>query len=406
MKNVKACILPFMQHVLFFGTHPLLSLAEAKSVIGGEKPRIIGQEAAIFDRDSWDSVVLQNRLAGTVKLGDVLFSCPLSELTPETLVRQLLTVRRPSGKCVFAIQAFGGSPEARHILEKLAIPVKRAFQQEGFAVRWFRGEHGDVSPAAVAKLELTTDGFDISFLLEEKTVSVALTTQVQNADAWSLRDFGRPVRDARNGMLPPKLARLMVNLLGRDGLVLDPFCGGGTVLMEGLLLGHPVMGSDSDHGQIEGSRTNLRWLASQGLISGEERDAVRLTVSSAQKIGTHLSGVRVDGIVTEGFLGDPKSGKEAMPALQREKERVEMIWRESLRAWTTFVQPGTRIVCCWPVYASAHGVLAVDMRPELEELGYRVIDPLAGWKEKPATLVYAREDQHVRRTIVVLEKMA
>lgn len=403
-----------MEHVLFFGTHPLLSLAEAKAVIGGTAPRMIGQEAVIFERDDWDGAVLQNRLAGTVKVGDVLFSVPLKELTPEMLAEKLLEMRRPSGKCVFAIQAFGGSPEDRRELERYAIPLKRAFQAHDFSVRWFRGEHGDVSPAAVAKLHLTTDGFDVSFLLEGKTVSVALTTHVQDADAWSLRDFGRPVRDARNGMLPPKLARLMVNLTGltmdsrlrgNDTILLDPFCGGGTILMEGLMLGHNMMGSDIDHAQIEGSRKNLQWLASQGIISAEERDATRLTVSSAQKIGTHLSGIHVGGIVTEGFLGDPKSGKEPMQTLERERDRVSTLWRESLTAWASFVKSGTRIVCCWPVYASAHGVRAVDLRPELETLGYKWIDALAGWKEKPATLVYAREDQHVRRTIAVLEKV-
>lgn len=401
-----------MQHVLFFGVHPLLSLAEAKAVVGGDAPRVIGQEAVIFDRDAWDGAALQNTLAGTVKIGDVLFSTTLSELTPELLVEQLLAVRRPSGKCVFAIQAFGGSPEARRVLEKLAIPVKRAFQEQDLSVRWFRGEHGDVSPAAVAKLELTTNGFDVSFLLEGKTVSVALTTHVQNADAWSLRDFGRPVRDAKNGMLPPKLARLMVNLCVPRSLgeprafhLLDPFCGGGTVPMEASLLGYHMIASDIDHMQVEATRTNLRWMVAQGLLADDEAKDIRLTVSSAQKIGTHLSGVPVDGVVTEGFLGDPKSGKELVQTLQHEKARVEGIWRESLQAWTTFLKPGARIVCAWPVYVSVHGVVAVDLRPELAELGYRWIDPLVGWKEKPATLVYAREDQHVRRTIAVLEKV-
>ena len=59
----------------------------------------------------------------------------------------------------------------------------------------------------------------------------------------------KPYRDMRRGMLPPKLARSLVNLaIGAkspsDMTILDPFCGTGTVLMEAMLLGTHVVGTD------------------------------------------------------------------------------------------------------------------------------------------------------------------
>ena len=35
---------------------------------------------------------------------------------------------------------------------------------------------------------------------------------MQDFEQWGARDYGRPSRDAVRGMLPPKLARMMVNL--------------------------------------------------------------------------------------------------------------------------------------------------------------------------------------------------
>ena len=59
-------------------------------------------------------------------------------------------------------------------------------------------------------------------------------------------------------MIPPKLARTMINLaVGENDpksiTVFDPFCGTGTILMEGLMVGVTVMGSDLDHEAVHGA---------------------------------------------------------------------------------------------------------------------------------------------------------
>src|SRR5581483_12120222 len=41
---------------------------------------------------------------------------------------------------------------------------------------------------------------------------IARTTEVQDIDSYTLRDRGRPKRDARVGMMPPKLAQIIINL--------------------------------------------------------------------------------------------------------------------------------------------------------------------------------------------------
>ena len=61
--------------------------------------------------------------------------------------------------------------------------------------------------------------------------------------------------------LPPKLARCMVNLARPkdDSVVLDPFCGSGSILIEAGLIGCRVLGSDVRDLMARGCLLNLRF---------------------------------------------------------------------------------------------------------------------------------------------------
>jgi len=62
--------------------------------------------------------------------------------------------------------------------------------------------------------------------------------------------------------LHPKLARAMVNLTGAmpGEMLLDPFCGIGSILMEASLLGINSIGIDIMYKWIEGASINLHWI--------------------------------------------------------------------------------------------------------------------------------------------------
>ena len=95
--------------------------------------------------------------------------------------------------------------------------------------------------------------------------------------------------------MPPKLARCMVNLAQPKAgeLVLDPFCGTGSMLIEAGLIGCRVVGFDAQKRMIRGSLRNLTFY-------GVQPDG--LAVADAQ----HLPLTRVDCIVT-----DPPYGRSS-----------------------------------------------------------------------------------------------
>ncbi|KYK20935.1 hypothetical protein AYK25_04120 [Thermoplasmatales archaeon SM1-50] len=70
-----------------------------------------------------------------------------------------------------------------------------------------------------------------------------------------LRPFLAPVT------LHPKIARALVNLsiVKKQGILLDPFCGTGGILLEAALIGIPVIGSDIEKKMINGCRKNLEF---------------------------------------------------------------------------------------------------------------------------------------------------
>ncbi|MCW4037592.1 MAG: TRM11 family methyltransferase [Candidatus Bathyarchaeota archaeon] len=75
--------------------------------------------------------------------------------------------------------------------------------------------------------------------------------------------------------MPPKLARCMVNLARAPSgcLVLDPFCGAGSILLEAGAVGCRVVGSDVDDVMVEGCSRNLKYfrIPFDGLLVGDAR---------------------------------------------------------------------------------------------------------------------------------------
>lgn len=122
------------------------------------------------------------------------------------------------------------------------------------------------------------------------TAGVFKTIWVQDFEAWNLRDYGRPAVEAHIGMLPPKVARQMINIAGGK-TILDPFCGVGTILIESLVTGRQAIGSDINPKQIARTQKNLEWF-------GEKAE---LFIWDARKISEKVPSV--DAIVTEADLG-------------------------------------------------------------------------------------------------------
>ena len=386
-----------MKHFLLFGIHPELSLAEARAVLGKGVEPWMGS-MALVDSPAFDGAAIQERLGGVVKLGEVvaeLETSNVSELAAQ--IADQIEARPRADRVLFGL-TLAGTPKDKDNFKKLPIELKRALQGRGRGVRWVTGDNGNISPAAIAKLELTTEGYDFVIAIDKKKIAICLTTNVQNADAWSERDYGRPFRDAKTGMLPPKLARMMVNLSRMNaGVLLDPFCGGGTVLMEAAMMFPKAefIGSDIDAKQVSGTKRNFEWLKSKNFVA--QNIEPKLLTSPAQKLDAQLDAGSVDVIVTEGYLGKPLQDAETDLALQTNKREVETVWNEALPALGKLLKNGGSLVCVWPSFVAGKGLINTGADAAAAKAGLvRVAGPLP----------YGRADQRLVRNLFVYEKKA
>lgn len=386
-----------ISHFLIFGSHPELSQAEAEAIFQ-EKPTTVIDMVGLFARESWDGAQIQNQLGGTVKLGDIVAIMPIDRLDARVMA-DLIEQRPRHARILFGMTLVGNAKTHK----QLPIQTKKELVKRGKSARWVTGDHGLIAPAAVTKLCLTDEGYDFVIIFDRDRVHVGLTTHVQNADAWSLRDFGRPFRDAKTGMLPPKLARIMVNLAvnGRDkSILLDPFCGSGTILMEAALLGvRHIFGSDINETQIRGCGMNMDWLVSEGFLTTNERANIRLFPANVEQLHERLPSdldAPVNTIVTEGYLGKPLQGNESIMVLETQKREIEDLWRKSLRAFCRILPVDGMVVCIWPAYLVGKKTIAVDLTQELKNLGFSLVHPI---------MDYSRSGQHLKRRVVVLRKI-
>ena len=207
----------------------------------------------------------------------------------------------------------------------------------------------------------------------------AKTVWVQDFEDWNKRDYGRPVVDAHTGMLPPKVARMMINvaLSGKreeKSVILDPFCGVGTILAEALILGANVIGSDINQRQIEKTQKNLEWFKNNYKLLIIN---YKLFCSDARKISTKIQ--NVDAIVTEPYLGPDRI--------------LENLYLTCFEDWKKVLKPGRKVVIVLPSFGSD------------DSLVKKVIDKVTaiGYILEAGPFSYFRPQAMVKRNICVFK---
>ncbi|HEV2352761.1 MAG TPA: hypothetical protein VGR89_00825, partial [Puia sp.] len=139
------------------------------------------------------------------------------------------------GKHQVAVSAYAKQINAQ-TLRAMGMELKRNLRQTG-SVRLVLPKAGTAVSAAELKFNKVIEhGFELAVVTDGRDLVIGRTVSVQDVDWYSKRDYGRPVRDAKVGMMPPKLAQMLVNTT-HSNLVWDPFCGTGQTIQEALLIG-------------------------------------------------------------------------------------------------------------------------------------------------------------------------
>lgn len=428
-----------MQYAFVLGRVFTLSLAELLQVLAQLKKEIkiveASYEVLIVDTpEQLDTERLQKQLGGTIKIlkiVDVLKKREQDSINfalknyfkPSKIRTEFL--KNKSGKIQFGVSVYLLDPEVQAFgeVKRVGMFIKRAMQDSGASIRLVLPEYNSLSLASVVvtKNLLLEKGAEICILAGKESVYTAKTLRVQDFEDYGRRDYQRPIRDERQGMIPPKVAQVMLNLVNANNgdTLLDPFCGIGTILQEGILLGFKMLGTDINKQAITGSEKNLEWFRNRYKISPgkyhlDAFDAreVSVVVDKLKLIGAFKE---IKGIVSEGYLGPMYSEFPKMSDVEKNFTELQSLYEDSLKEFAKFLPSKARIVLCVPAYKK--GRTDYVLFPSLDfvkNLGYNVVDivPEKIAKTMPflqitdrKTAIYDRKDQIVAREIVIFEKI-
>lgn len=393
-----------MKYFFVLGNNPTLSIAEITSVFSGS-PEIISNQLFILNsQENIQALEVIKRLGGTIKIGIINSQADKRDYR-KILKNILLIIKKKEiiGKFKFGISCY----DVKTIKEKgLGLDIKRSLQEEGINCRWVTSSEATLSSVVVEQNNLTSKGIEIILIETNNKILIGQTLAVQPFKELSFRDYGRPARDDLSGMIPPKLAQIMINLanINPDKTILDPFCGSGTILTEAMLMGYKnLIGSDISEKAINATKININWIKNNYQLSITN---YKLFNTSAMQISKYVQPKSIDAIITEPYLG-PQRGKIE---IKQVLEELNNLYSKALIEFDKILKSDGCIVMIWPIFCLHQKQNHIN--PLLNN--FKIINPLPlelfnNKKIKLTdrnTIIYGRPNQIVWREIVVLKKLS
>lgn len=462
-----------MQSVLILGRQPALGLAELESLYGAAKLRPIGDSsrgtgnggelnhggrdngsginasasqakpAVIVDVDP--CLLAFDRLGGSVKFAKLLTTLDTTHWRQieAFLVKVAPGHSRtmPAGKLLLGLSIIGfdtigsrgnnsggGSSGTSNSggmslkqLEATGLTLKKAIRATGRPVRLVPNKTPELNAAQVIHNKLTgPNGWELTLIKDGRQIHVVQTVKVQDIDAYARRDRERPKRDSKVGMLPPKLAQIIINLavgpLPEDNLssicdipagetiprpqlghtVLDPFCGTGVILQEALLMGYDAYGTDLEQRMTEYSQINLEWLQQ---LYGKLPTGFRLETGDAT---SHTWTPPADFVAAETYLGRPFTSTPNPEILAQTITDCNLIIKKFLHNIHGQLAPGTRLCLAVPAWQTRPGQF--KHLPLIDQIGQLGYNQVKFGHASGAELLYYREGQITARQLLVITR--
>lgn len=383
--------------IAFLGRQPALGLAELESLLGADAIRPLTTSTALL------TSLPPRECGGIIKFAEVFATttdATLPALFSPIKTFLLSSTASMSGRLSLGISLYNLPGATAKDATAMAYKLKKALPRS--SIRNLQNTAPALSSAQVIHGKLLSErGFEIVILRHGTTVYLARTLREQNLAGYTARDHGRPKRDAFVGMLPPKLAQIMINLAHpshNKGAVLDPFCGTGVVLQEALLYGYSIAGSDLSEKMIEYSRTNLTWLKQKFPEIPYDAQSSPLIVADAM---THAWPQPISAVVAEGYLGTPFSGAPTPEKLQSVIKNCNHILSTFLKNIASQLQAGTPLCLALPCWFVRGQIYHLPLLDDIAHLGYNYKDFTHVSKRD---LMYHRENQIVGRELLVITK--
>jgi tRNA G10 N-methylase Trm11 len=377
-----------MRYLFTLGHQPHISIAELQAIFEHEHisyitENITKEHLIIETAKSFDAQKLILKLGGTVQIGEYISR---NNNPKQTIIDSLL---HREGKIHFSISG--------NTTPKLALEIKKELKAEGRSVRYVETKN----TATILHNNLVDKKSNFIIIGND----VFVTTAIQDIEDFSKRDYDRPGSDSMSGMLPPKLARIMINLsqTDTDATLLDPFCGSGTVLTEALSLGYSkLIGSDLSQKAINDTHKNVEWFINQqNNKTIEQYNNITIHLSDATTLASIIKPKSIDAIISEPYMGKPLRGSETKNQLEKQASELAELYIKSFEQFYKILKKNSSVIFIIPKFRYKDEWISIDCLPKIKELRFEIIP----FNPEHTSLLYHRPKQFVGREIWKLKKV-
>ncbi|MDP4012566.1 MAG: hypothetical protein Q8R00_03090 [Candidatus Nanoarchaeia archaeon] len=354
-----------MQEYMFIlGRDPELSLVEIESYFQAFKInhsiKYHDDKIAIFDVDQINPSKVMMRLGGTVKI---------AELTED------YEYYGPKKAITYSVGIIKGDDS--DFLDELKLKFKKEKLKAMFKTPV--KDETQVMPSKSANL-------DLEFLWNKGQVYRVVATS--NPKEYKERDEKRPAFDALSA-ISIRLAKIMINLSQAKHEVLDPFCGQGTILQEGLLMGLNVIGVDKD---IASAKENLEWL---GKKYGNKWKLIK---GDARKLSTNIK--EIESVASEPYMGPYWERIPSEEEANKVIKELSLLYLALLKDLKNVLKGKIAIII--PRFKTKGGRREIDINSIITAAGFRLYQPV---KAISMPLPYFETKSRLERFIYVLESV-
>ena len=368
-----------MKYLFQLGHQPQISAAEITAVLSLHR----FTASSLHHRENFLNLETDQQLnceglieilGGTIKI--------MQKINFANIADYLLT-KKSEGKIHFSLSG----PDSR----QLALEAKKTLKSAGCSVRYIEPKN----TATILHNSLIQRQTDLTIFANE----IFVTKAIQPFEEFSQRDYDRPQSDNKSGMLPPKLARIMINLaqIPKNAAILDPFCGSGTILTEAMVMGYGnLIGSDISAKAVADTEKNLEWTKDNYLLSPI---SYLLCESPATQLTKHIKPASVDAIITEPLLGKPLTGRENIEKLQAQTDELAKLYIDSFKTFAKILKPGGVVLFIIPKFLYKDEWVEMDCVDKIKKTGFKTVPFEILGSKSVEHLTYHRPDQHLARTI-------
>ena len=248
-------------------------------------------------------------------------------------------------------------------------------------------ESADIRPTEARKEKFHNQNLELLIGLENSFSYIAATLGICDQDAFNKRGIYRPERPEGwiYGMAP-NYAKALVNLseVKQGDVLLDPFCGIGTILQEAVLNGIKIFGVDINKECVDASRQNLKYISKEYGLGWNNMDK-RIIVGDARKLSEYFTEDSFDAIVTEPYLGPALKMRPKHNDAKRIINELKSLYKDTLPEMNEIIRPGKRAVIINPSIKSSNGSLSLNLREMAERNNFKFLKSILD--ERPHQLV-------------------